>query len=508
MDDIFNNNPEEKNDGDNADNASYQPDIIIPTPSIAPSVTPTIEPPTDTPVAMPSTGDFPSAPTPVASSDAPQSPQFAEAPQPQKKKLLTNGKTNVGRLVFISLICISIAITALSLGITFSRSDVIVKDTTAPSSDAPADEDQRVPVSVNGATPNLQESPLVFEEYDGTGSMTPQQVYNYVKDTNVGILVYYRGQMIGEGSGIIVGEDETNTYTYIITAAHVICDDDIEIQVQFSDESSADATIIGFDEKTDIGVIRVKKTGLKAAVFGNSSSLVVGQAVYAIGNPGGTEFFGSFTSGIVSAIDRPIPSQNNGLYDLPCIQHNAAINPGNSGGALVNEFGQVIGLNSSKISSTEYEGMGFSVPSNTMIEVYNDILSKGYVSGRPMLGITYLTVSSDADYRDIARKNNLPSGSIVIASISKSSDLNNHDVQVGDLITAVNGEKLKSTDILLELIEKATVGTELELTICRLDNKGKVDDEFVITVILVEDIGDNVVPKPEKQSDSLEDYFD
>ena len=152
--------------------------------------------------------------------------------------------------------------------------------------------------------------------------------------------------------------------------------------------------------------------------------------------------------------------------------------------------------------------MGFSVPSNTMIEVYNDILSKGYVSGRPMLGITYLTVSSDADYRDIARKNNLPSGSIVIASISKSSDLNNHDVQVGDLITAVNGEKLKSTDILLELIEKATVGTELELTICRLDNKGKVDDEFVITVILVEDIGDNVVPKPEKQSDSLEDYFD
>ena len=484
MDDIFNNIPTT----DGGDSTPEQPDIIISSANTVPPVTPTNEP------------------TPTEHAEIPQPYFVAEAPKPQKEKLIRKGKTNVGRLIFISLICISLAVTALTLGITFTQSDVVVKDTTAISDEA-TDETQRVPVSLNGATPQLQESPLVFEEYDGTGSMTPQQVYDNVKDINVGILVYQRGTMIGEGSGIIVGEDDNHTYTYIITAAHVICDSNIEIQVQFSDESTIEGTIIGFDEKTDIGVIRVKKTGLKAAVFGNSSTLVVGQAVYAIGNPGGTEFFGSFTSGMVSAIDRPIPTQNNGLYDLPCIQHNAAINPGNSGGALVNEFGQVIGLNSSKISSTEYEGMGFAVPSNTMIEVYTDILTKGYVSGRPMLGITYLGVTADADYSNIARKNDLPSGSIVIASISPSSDLNNHDVKIGDIIIGVNGEELKSTDILLETIEDATVGTEIELTICRIDNKGNIDKEFDITTILVEDIGDNVVPQSEKQSNSLEDYL-
>lgn len=428
-----------------------------------------------------------------------------EPPKKGKKIKLTNEKTNVGRLIFIILICISIAVAGLAVGIAFRNSDVTVEDSTTDTSGTA--DGNRVPVSVNGADPNLQDSPLVFEEYDGEGPMTPEQIYASVKDTNVGILVYYNGQMIGEGSGIIVGEDDSKAYTYIITAAHVIKDSGIDIQVQLSDETEVDGTIIGLDQKTDIGVVRIKKTGLKAAVFGNSDNLVVGQSVYAIGNPGGTEFFGSFTSGIVSAIDRPVPTQNNGLYDLPCIQHNAAINPGNSGGALVNEFGQVIGLNSSKISSTEYEGMGFSVPSNTMIDIYKQILAKGYVSGRPMLGITYLAVSSDETYSAIAWQNDLPYGSIVIASISKSSDLNNHDVEVGDIITAVNGKPLKSTDILLELIENAKVGTELELTICRLTEQGEIEDEFDITIVLVEDIGDNVVPEPEKQSNSLEDYI-
>lgn len=427
-------------------------------------------------------------------------PQINAFP-PEKK--VKKPKTSVGKLVFISLICISIALTSVALGIAFTRPDVAVDDTTSSEEETKKD---IVPVSVNGADPNLQESPLIFKDYTGEGSMTADQVYAAVKDVNVGILVYYNGQMIGEGSGIIVGEDSTGTYTYIITAAHVISDSGIDVQIQFSDESEIEGAIIGFDKKTDVGVVRVKRTGLKAAVFGNSDNLVVGQTVYAIGNPGGTEFFGSFTSGLVSAIDRPVPTTSSS-YDLPCIQHNAAINPGNSGGALVNEFGQVIGLNSSKISSTEYEGMGFAVPSNTMLEIYQEIIANGYVSDRPMLGITYAPVSSDQTYSAIAWQNNLPYGSVVIASISESSDLNNHDVEVGDIITAVNGEDLKSTDILLEIIENATVGTEIELTICRLSNKGEVEKEFDITVKLVEDIGDNVVIEPEEQSNSLEDYI-
>lgn len=419
-------------------------------------------------------------------------------PEPEKKEKkakLTNGKTNLGRLIFIIIICLSIAFVALALGITMATSDVLVPN-----------ENENNFESIDGAEPNLQESPIVFEEYDGEGSMTPAQVYDYVKDTNVGVLVYYNGEMIGEGSGIIVGEDEAHQYTYIITAAHVIYDSGVEVEVQFSDETEADATIIGYDEKTDIGVIRVEKTGLQAAVFGNSDNLVVGQAVYAIGNPGGTEFFGSFTSGIVSAIDRPIPTTSS-AYDLPCIQHNAAINPGNSGGALVNEFGQVIGLNSSKIASMDYEGMGFAVPSNTIIQIYESILANGYVAGRPMLGINYIPASSDEFYNTIVQENDLPSGTIVIASISESSDLNNHDVIVGDLIIAVNGEDLNSTDILPEIVAESSIGTEIELTICRVTSSGEISDTFDVTVVIVEDIGDNVAPDPQGQSDSLEDYI-
>ena len=223
---------------------------------------------------------------------------------------------------------------------------------------------------------------------------TAEQVYETVKDINVGVIVYAQNEKIGEGSGIIVGEDENKEYTYIITAAHVISDSGISVQIQFSDEKELDADIVGYDTKTDIGVVRVKATGFKAATFGNSDKLTVGQTVYAIGNPGGTVFYGSFTSGIIGAIDRPIASATSS-YDLPCIQHNAAINPGNSGGALENEYGQVIGLNSSKITSTEYEGMGFSVPSNTMLKIYNELMENGYVTNRPMLGISYYTVSSN-----------------------------------------------------------------------------------------------------------------
>lgn len=413
----------------------------------------------------------------------------------KKKPLLRNEKTKIGRLIVIILLCISLAFTALAMGITMIKSDVSVPNSSTNPNVS----------GIDGASPNLQESPIVFEEYSGSGSMTPPQIYDSVKNSNVGILVYLNSELIGEGSGIIVGEDDAHQYTYIITAAHVISNSGVTVQVQFSDETETTATIIGLDDKTDIGVIRVEKTGLKAAVFGNSDKLVVGQAVYAIGNPGGTEFFGSFTSGIISAIDRPIPTTSS-TYDLPCIQHTAAINPGNSGGALVNEFGQVIGLNSSKIASTEYEGMGFAVPSNTIIEIYENILANGYVKGRPMLGITYMSVKGDEFYNDVAIKNDLPDGSIVIASIAESSDLKGK-AEIGDIIIAANGNDLDTTDVLLDIIKDATIGTEFTLTLCRVTEDGKITKTFDITVVLVEDIGDNKVPEPQSQSDSLEDYI-
>ena len=267
-----------------------------------------------------------------------------------------------------------------------------------------------------------------------------------------------------------------------------------------------------YDAKTDIGVVRVKKTGFKAATFGDSDSLKVGTAVYAIGNPGGTEFFGSFTNGIVSSLDRPVATSTNGFYDLPCIQHTAAINPGNSGGALVNEFGQVIGINSSKIADTDYEGMGFAVPSEKVLEVYNQLIEHGYVTNRPMLGIQYYAVSNDSTYSAIAWKNNLPYGSIVIASIATNSSLNGTNIKIGDIVTAVNGKKLDDTDIILEAIENAKVGDKLTLTVVRLNNSGAVATTFDAEITLVEDKGNTVYNEPvteqQQQQPSAEDYFE
>lgn len=413
-------------------------------------------------------------------------------PQQPKKK-----KKNTGKIVFVAIICLCIVFGSVAVG--FGLSDMENQISNSENSQNNIE---------FGADAVVEDSPVSYSEYSGKGTMTPEQVYQAVKDINVGILVYSRNQKVGEGSGIVVGESKDKKSTYIITAAHVIADAGESVQVQFNDESEIEATVVGLDEKTDIGVLRINKTGYAKATFGNSSKLSVGQKVYAIGNPGGTEFFGSFTSGIISAIDRPVPTTNSS-YDLPCIQHNAAINPGNSGGALVNEYGQVIGLNSSKISSTEYEGMGFSVPSETMLEVYNEIIEHGYVSNRPMLGITYFPVSSDYNYSAIAWKSGLPYGSIVIASISESSDMTNSGIKVGDIITAVNGKELETTDILLEAIENAKVGDKLELTVCRIGNNGTVSKTFDATVTLVEDRGDNKVQEtPVETTDPFSSYFD
>lgn len=413
-----------------------------------------------------------------------------------------NKKKNAGRNLFVALICVCIVIASVAIGFSVTGN----KDNTAKTEQSSDSGNSAGKNNGSGAVAKVEDSPVSFSEYSGNGAMTPEQIYDVAKEINVGVIVYSQNQKVGEGSGIIVGEDEKKENTYILTAAHVISDKGVSVQIQFSDESEIEAEIVGYDTKTDIGVLRVKKTGFTPATFGNSDKLTVGQKVYAIGNPGGTVFFGSFTNGIISAIDRPVASSTS-AYDLPCIQHNAAINPGNSGGALLNEYGQVIGLNSSKISSTDYEGMGFAVPSKTMLEIYNDIIANGYVTNRPMLGITYYSVASDYTYSAIAWQNNIPYGSVVVASINDSSDLQNNGVKVGDIITAVNGKALSTTDVLLEAIENSKVGDTLTLSICRLNNSGSVSSTFDVKVKLVEDKGETSIVPEEQTTNPFNNYF-
>lgn len=196
---------------------------------------------------------------------------------------------------------------------------------------------------------------------------------------------YQNYQAEGMGSGIIIREDG-----YIVTNAHVV-EGAKGITVQLGDGTSYEGRLVGSDSKTDLAVVKVDAENLPAATFGNSDQVKMGEKVLAIGNPQSMDFAGSVTQGIVSGLNRQITAGGqNGTtvtHYTNLIQTDAAINPGNSGGALVNEYGQVIGINSAKVIATGAEGMGFAIPSNEVKPIVDDLIAYGRVTGRVRLGI-------------------------------------------------------------------------------------------------------------------------
>ncbi len=327
------------------------------------------------------------------------------------------------------------------------------------------------------------------------GKLSAKQIYKKVHESSVGILVYANTQqaVYSEGTGIVMSANDDKSATYIITCAHVIDAKNPKIIVQTADGTQYDGVVVGLDAKTDIGVVKVNSTDLKPAEFADSSAVEVGDTVYAIGNPGGMQFFGSFTNGMVSALGRPVDSPVG--YEVACIQHTAPINPGNSGGALVNENGQVIGINSSKIASTDYEGMGFAVPSATVKEIVDELIKNGVVTNRPVLGVNVALSSQSQVYSIVVQANKLPVGSVVIDTIMNGSDLKNKGVKEGDMIIKVNGKDLETQDVLLDAIEKSKVGDTLKLTICRIDSNYNISI-FDVDVKLVDD---STVSEPETE---------
>ena len=400
-------------------------------------------------------------------------PQPPVAPPPQPKKSKT------GRNLLIALICICLIISVI----------FAAKVANKRSNGSKAKENG------DSVEVTLEDQQTDEKEKNSDGTLTATAVYEKVSDSSVGILVYRasnsfgsfaQSNLYGEGSGVIMGENSQGTATYIITCAHVVSDSGVTIKIQLNDGEQYDASIVGLDTKTDIAVLSTNKTGLKKAEFGDSSTLKVGQKVYAIGNPGGTEFFGSFTAGMISAIARPVSSPVG--YEMSCIQHDAAINPGNSGGALVNENGQVIGINSSKIADENYEGMGFAVPSETVKEIVDDIIANGYVTNRAKLGISYGVVSQSQDYSMIVQLKGYPAGSIIIGAIQSDSSLANTKAQVGDLIIKVNGKDMDDSDLLFDLVQQGSVGDKLTLTLVHISSNYETE-EFEVEATLVEDKG-------------------
>lgn len=369
-------------------------------------------------------------------------------------------------------------------------------------------------VKGDDTTLNISDAPSLGKNSE---SLSTIEIAENAEKINVGILIYGKVQsflsntsnsLVGEGSGILMGEDKSGKYTYILTCAHVISDagnDGYTITVQDTEGNTYDGIMVGFDVKTDLGVIKIAKTGLPKAEFGDSSNLRKGQKVYAIGNPGGMEFFGSFTDGMVSSIDRPISSESG--YEMNCIQHTTPINSGNSGGALLNEFGQVIGINSSKIVSTGYEGMAFAIPISDAKPIIDDIIANGYVTDRPKLGISYTPAMQYQQFAMIIKLKDLPAGSLIIREITPDSSLAKTEAEVYDLIIAVNGEKLDTADVLLDKIENGKVGDKLTLTLCRIVDDNYRIEEFDVTVTLVEDTGTGKETQEQTTQNYWEQYF-
>ena len=279
---------------------------------------------------------------------------------------------------------------------------------------------------------------------------------------------------IGDGSGIIISGDG-----YIATNSHVV-DDDIStgVLVTVYDGTQYLGTIIGVDKKTDLAVLKIDAKGLAAAEFADSDKLYVGQEVYAIGSPGGSNFTNSLTKGTVSATNRILSSNAYIKY----IQTDAAINPGNSGGPLINESGQVIGMNTSKIITTSYEGMGFSIPSNKVAEIINKLIKYGYINDRGTLAIEGVTCNL---YE--SKSKNVPMG-MVITKIEETSPLYLSKALEQDIITAVNGERVRSSAEFIDKMSSFKPGDTITLTLFRAaSGVNTTEFSYDLSVTLIED---------------------
>lgn len=257
----------------------------------------------------------------------------------------------------------------------------------------------------------------------------------------------------GSGSGFIIKQDG-----YIVTNQHVI-DGAKSVKVILSNGEEYDAKIIGQDVKTDLAVIKIEKTGLPVMEVGKSAELEVGELAVAIGNPLGLEFSGSVTQGCISALNRTMNVQGR-QYNL--IQTDAAINPGNSGGPLVNRFGQVIGINSVKITMDGAEGMGFAIPIDEAMPIINELLTgKGYVSGRPQIGVSTRDITED-----MSKYYNLPVGVYVI-EVSPFSAAEKAGIKAADVIVKADGQTVTNKDELEKVKNKHKAGEQMTLEIVR-----------------------------------------
>ena len=333
--------------------------------------------------------------------------------------------------------------------------------------------DKRSVIDPEAANLTAKDQPDDIDSVDYTARLAYKKVENSV----VNVVVYGQPETVGNdaykegtGSGIIVSQDG-----YIITNSHVI--DDTEergVEIITTRGDSYVAAIVGYDSRTDLAVLKINETGLTPAEFVNSDQIEIGQDALAVGNPGGVAYSNSLTRGCVSALNRTISANRMVSY----IQTDAAINPGNSGGPLLNSAGQVMGITTIKIANTDYEGMGFAIPSNTAIEIANSLIAKGYIPGRVKLGIT-------AALYDNGTLTGIEG--ILIHSIDTGSPFEGTEVRPGDVITKIDGKSTATFSDLYSILGEHEPGDEVTVSLYREPSVGDAGKNFKVTISLVAD---------------------
>lgn len=378
---------------------------------------------------------------------------YPPAPKKQSNKILIIVSSIAAGLM---LICCGLIVAAMIFGYTGSvvypdnDGDVVVeeKEEETPQDTEAGSSAQRE----EGAVYNMPE--ITTQEKSGE-ALSIVEINKKVKNSVVGILIVNQDvtEPTFSGSGFIISQDG-----YIMTNDHVV-EGSTQVKVVLSDGiTEYDAVIVGEDERSDLAILKVEAAGLEPAELGDSDQLEVGETVVAIGNPYGMELAGTVTDGIVSALNRKI--EMNGSF-MTLIQTNASINPGNSGGPLVNVYGQVVGITSSKLVATDYEGIGFAIPINHVVDISEELISYGYIKTRAYIGIQGSDLTAAyAQYHD------LPQG-VYVSYVDPECDAAQKGLQEGDVIVGFNGEEITSMAELNDLKDSFHPGDQVAIKVWR-----------------------------------------
>jgi len=365
----------------------------------------------------------------------PEQPQYAPIYNPVNYTPITPMEDykpmSKGLKVFIALLCGVLLLTASCFtGYYIGKTDIVKSGNNVKSS------------------VKLEASP------ENSDEMTAAEVYAKVNESIVGIRIYSSESQGGQASGIILSEDG-----YVVTNDHIYSEvPAAKFRIYTYDGKEYDAKYIAGDQVSDLAVLKIEdKVTFKPAQFGDSEELFYGQNVVAIGRPNDSTDPSSITRGVISALNRRV--QTTSSYSARLIQTDSAINPGSSGGALVNMYGQVIGVTSSKLASVEYDAVGYAIPTTTMKRIVDELIEKGRVESRAKLGVSYVAIDSVTK-----EMGGYATTGLQLQEVAEDSDLFGK-VEKGDYITHINGTPVTSDDIVLDIIENSFAGDTITVTV-------------------------------------------